>query len=245
MRRVLLAGATSDLGIELAQGLSRKGYELILLGRDEEKLKRLGFLLEGPSKHHKIDISGSPERLADFITEVSDNANGVYAMVSLLGHIKPEPLRTAKLGSWIESMNVNLFANVELIRGFAKSVDSTGGTRRIIMLSSVASTRGDVGLAPYAASKAALESLVRSAALELAPKKISVNTIRLGLLGLGMGEDIHSKIGTSSFSVLAKRYPLGIGVGSELLGAVLFMLEEDSLWMTGSVINLDGGYSIT
>ncbi len=245
MKRVLLAGATSDLGLDLAQGLSRGGYELVLLGRNEEKLKRLGSLLEGPSTLHKIEIPESLDGLAELVSDLSDSTDGLHAMVSLLGHIKPEPLRTATLRSWLESINVNLLANVELIRGFSRSVHPIGETRRIIMLSSVASTRGDVGLAPYAASKAALESLVRSAALELAAKNICVNTIRLGLVGLGMGQDIHSKIGTSAFSVLAKRYPLGVGVGSELLGAVLYMLEHDSRWMTGSVLTLDGGYSIT
>lgn len=245
MKRVLLAGATSDIGFELAKELSDKGYELVLLGRDEQKLRRLGGSLKGPANYHVMSASEFQHDLSSLIEGISETRNGLYGLISLLGYLKPEPLRTATRTSWLEVLNVNLLANLDLIQGFAKSTQLAGETRKIVMFSSVASIRGDLGLASYSASKAALESLVRSAALELATRRITVNAIRLGLMGLGMGDDIRSKIGSDGFSNLAKRYPLGIGEGVEVLGAVNFMLSQESNWMTGATLSLDGGYSLT
>jgi NAD(P)-dependent dehydrogenase (short-subunit alcohol dehydrogenase family) len=147
--------------------------------------------------------------------------------------------------SWQSSMAVNLIANAELLRGFSKCNFSSDMTRRAIFMSSVAATRGDIGLSAYAASKAALESMVRSAAVELSRKRIAVNAVRLGLMQEGMGNDIKARIGSSAFSDLGKRYPLGLGKGGELGSSILFLLSEEQSWITGSVLSLDGGFSAT
>jgi NAD(P)-dependent dehydrogenase (short-subunit alcohol dehydrogenase family) len=245
LRKVLIAGATSALGSKVARKLSADGYELVLLGRDELKLSALQKQLSNHSTFELFDANDMTSDFGSKVQALSGVKGDLYGLVSFLGTLTPKALIDTSLAEWQKSLTVNLLANVELLRGFSACLFSGEITRRVAFISSVAATRGDLGLAAYAASKAALESLVRSAAVELSRKNIAVNAVRLGLVSEGMGEDIRSKIGTSAFSALGKRYPLGLGSGDEVISAVQFLLSQDSAWMTGSTLSIDGGYAAT
>lgn len=243
--RVIIAGASSYLGSLTTKALSEKGYNLVLLGRDQHKLENLQSQLLGPSSIYGMNADSNPEQISSSIKQIAELEGDLDGFISFLGYLKPAPLSNTSIEAWQKSLNINLFANIELLRGFSETTYSGKATRSVILMSSVASTRGELGLASYAASKAALESVVKSAAVELSRKKIAVNAIRLGLLQVGMGEDIRKRIGSEAFYSLEKRYPLGIGTGAELLAAVDFLLTQDPAWVTGSILTVDGGYSIT
>lgn len=245
LKRVLIAGATGALGSKVSIHLSSAGFELILLGRDESKLVALQGELPNKSSYEVIDVVERIGELEHTVRSIAASKGDIFGLVSLLGALNPSAMSETKAADWQKSLDVNFVANAELLRGFSKCSFSNKLTRRVVFLSSVAATRGDLGLAAYAASKAALESMVRSAAVELSRKKIAVNALRLGLIQEGMGEDIRAKIGSSAFSELGKRYPLGLGKGDELGSAIYFLLTQDPAWMTGSIVTVDGGFSTT
>lgn len=242
---VVVAGATSALGLALSSHLSSQGLSLALVGKNEDKLLQLRDKLPSPATIHVVDVDKQLGDVATLVEGVMKSDPKVSGLISMLGVIKPTPMSGASLDLWMQSMRINFQANVELIRGFSKQPSPTKQDKSVILMSSVAATRGDLGLAPYAASKAALESLVRSASVELASKQIRVNAISLGLLDFGMGQSIERMIGNEAFKGLAQRYPLGLGGVHSFLGAIDFLIGEGGRWTTGSVLQVDGGYSAT
>jgi 3-oxoacyl-[acyl-carrier protein] reductase len=242
---VVVAGATSTLGLALCLHLSSQGFSLVLIGKNEAKLLQLRDELPKPATIHVIDVDTQLADVAALVEGVMNSDPNVSGLISMLGHIKPTPMSGASLDLWMKSMRINFQANVELIRGFSRQLSPTKQVKSVVMMSSVAASRGDLGLAPYAASKAALESLVRSASVELASKQIRVNAISLGLLDVGMGQSIERMIGNYAFKGLEQRYPLGLGGVDSFLGAIDFLIGEGGRWTTGSVLQVDGGYSAT
>ncbi len=244
-KSVIVAGATSALGREVAMGLSKKGWSLVLLGRDLKNLNNLKSSLPGPSSVRIIDVETDIENVANSIKEIVQTTDSVFGLVSFFGFIRPAPMMQVSSSDWLRSIKINLLSNVEMLKGFAQGPILAEDFRHVIFMSSAASFRGDLGLAPYAASKAALESLVRSSGRELAGKRITVNAVRLGLIAEGMGGEIRKKVGTTAFESLAARYPLGIGALDSALPAIEFLLNQKPVWTTGAVLSVDGGYSST
>jgi NAD(P)-dependent dehydrogenase (short-subunit alcohol dehydrogenase family) len=245
LKRIVIAGATGHLGSQIAGFVSGQHENVVLLGRDLDDLRRLGEQLSGPHTTHVIDADAGLAELAPLIRGIAESEGEIDGLISFLGVLNPAPMVNTSTQGWVSSMNVNFLSNVELLRGFSESRFSGETTRRVVMMSSVAAIRGNLGLAPYAAGKAALESFVKSASVELARKRIVVNALRLGLLDFGMGSDIKNKIGSGAFESLANRYPLGVGVGLEVQDAIKFLLNQEPAWMTGAVLTIDGGYSAT
>ena len=129
---------------------------------------------------------------------------------------------------------------VELLAAADKGSIKEHGS--IVVMSSVAAVCGTPGLSLYAASKGACESLVRSAAIELAPKRIRVNAIRAGGFKSPMHDRISKTIGTSGVSDYEAKHPLGFGDLQEIASMACFLLLE-SAWTTGAIFTLDGGFS--
>ena len=217
----------------------------MLIGKNEGKLLQLKDELPKPATIHVIDVDTQLGDVAALVEGIMKSDTNVFGLISMLGLIKPTPMSGASLDLWMKSMRINFQANVELIRGFSKQLSTTKQHKSVVLMSSVAASRGDLGLAPYAASKAALESLVRSASVELASKQIRINAISLGLLDVGMGQSIERMIGKDAFKDLGLRYPLGVGGVDSFLGAIDFLIGEGAKWTTGSVLQVDGGYSAT
>jgi len=111
----------------------------------------------------------------------------------------------------------------------------------IIAMSSVAAVCGVPGMSLYSAAKGATEAMVRSAAIELAPKKIRVNAIRAGGFSGAMNDRIAAKIGAAGAEKYAAKHPLGMGEPQHIVQAIRFLLEND--WSTGSILTVDGAYS--
>jgi short-subunit dehydrogenase len=117
---------------------------------------------------------------------------------------------------------------------------ATGGA--VVLMSSVAGLRGQVGMSAYSTTKAAVDGLVRSAALELAPKAIRVNSIAAGGVRTEMHERITGKLDAASNDAYAARHPLGLGDPDDVVGLGLFLISDLGRWMTGATIVMDGGY---
>jgi len=114
----------------------------------------------------------------------------------------------------------------------------------IVLFSSVAARTGGAGLVSYTASKGAIESATRSLALELAPQKIRVNVVAPGIVRTPMSDSYLSKLSPEQITQLEAKHLFGFGQPEDVAGPVAFLLSEDARWITGSVLVVDGGYSI-
>mgnify|MGYP002396350345 CR=1 FL=1 len=121
----------------------------------------------------------------------------------------------------------------------------SSSVKSIVTISSVASLKGEKGMALYSSSKASLNSLVKSFALELVKKKIRVNSIILGNILKGMGLNLSKFLNEKQMKELENKHPLGFGKTKDLFYLLEYLVDnERSRWITGSNIIMDGGFSI-
>ncbi len=242
----LIAGATGSLGGVLAQHLSDMGHNLVLLGRNEEKLISVRDALVEKT-NGKVEIYAFSD--VDSISAVATNAlrqnPEINGLVSALGAISIKPLSMTSAGAMRQMLEANLISNLELIRSFSLFDIKNIRDRSIVLFSSSAALHGQPGLASYAASKAALESLMRSSALELARLKIRVNAVQLGMLEEGMSGKIANSVGLTNFDLIRSRYPLGLGHCEDACEITEYLLSSKSKWVTGASLAIDGGYSVS
>jgi NAD(P)-dependent dehydrogenase (short-subunit alcohol dehydrogenase family) len=153
------------------------------------------------------------------------------------------PVRYLKDVDFDTCLNVNTVAPLLLIRDLLKKKKLKAGAS-IVWISSVASSRGAAGYAAYAASKAALEASSRCLALELAPKGMRVNCIAPGMIDTNMSDLAADRISAEAIEQHMQGYPLGAGQPIDVAAAVAFLLSDESRWITGICLPVDGGFSI-
>jgi NAD(P)-dependent dehydrogenase (short-subunit alcohol dehydrogenase family) len=120
----------------------------------------------------------------------------------------------------------------------SKGVMADGGS--IVLMSSVAAHRGTAGMVAYSAGKGAIEAMVRSAAAELAPRRIRVNALAAGAFRSPMHDRITKRMPQAAQDAYSASHPLGFGSVEDVARAVLNLLDEP--WTTGTVRIVDGGY---
>jgi len=235
-KQILVVGATGDLGCSIARHLKAEGAELVISGRNAEKLNALAQELGGDSL--SVDLSDSAGR-AQLVEAVCVLDGLVYAA----GVAPVAPVRYLKDADLEACLNVNTTGPLLLVRDLLKNKKLNAGAS-IVWLSSVAAARGSAGYAAYAASKAGLEASARCLALELAPKRIRVNCMAPGMIETEMAATAAERISGEALTAHLKAYPLGTGQPADVAAAASFLLSESSRWVTGVTLPVDGGFSI-
>lgn len=236
----LITGATSGIGLDLAVRLSGQ-RNLILVGRNEARLDELINQTGGSNKVLKlvIDLDADRRQAASRLTElIQSEGLQIEALVHCAGTSKVMPLRQADTDSIDTIFNVNILSAMELIRPLLKK-ENKGSLKNIVLISSLASIRGEKGNAVYAASKGALNALTISLAKELAPK-VRVNSISPGTVETPMTQDF---LKTESGAAHLQTYPLGVGHPEDITNLACFLLSDEARWITGQNIVIDGGRS--
>lgn len=235
-KQILVVGATGDLGCSIARHLKAEGAELVISGRNAEKLNALAQELGGDLL--SVDLSDSAGR-AQLVEAVGVLDGLVYAA----GVAPVAPVRYLKDADLEACLNVNTTGPLLLVRDLLKNKKLNAGAS-IVWLSSVAAARGSAGYAAYAASKAGLEASARCLALELAPKRIRVNCMAPGMIDTEMAATAAERISGEALTAHLKAYPLGTGQPADVAAAASFLLSESSRWVTGVTLPVDGGFSI-
>lgn len=241
-RRVMVSGASSGLGRATAILLSQLGAQLILVARHRDRLEQTREMLAG--RDHRIverDLGTEMETIPKWMKEVVETTGPLNGLVHCAGVISVSPLRVLSLARLTEIMNINFNAAVLLSKGFRQR-GIAAGPGSIVLLSSVAGLIGQRGLAAYCASKGAMISLVRSAALELAEENIRINCVAPGLIETEMGSQHEENLPDEKVARLRQGHPLGVGRPEDVANAVAFLLADTGRWITGSTLVVDGGY---
>jgi len=235
-QQILVVGATGGLGCEIARHLKAEGAELVLSGRNEEKLQALAQELGANTI--AADVSTSEGRI-----ELAKAVSACDGLVYAAGVAPVAPVRYLKDADAERCLSVNTTAPLLLIRDLLKKKKLNPGAS-IVWLSSVASSRGTAGYAAYAGSKAALEAAARCLALELAPKGMRVNCVAPGMIETDMADAAAERISEQALAEHLKAYPLGAGQPADVAAAASFLLAGESRWVTGVTLPVDGGFSI-
>lgn len=237
-KRVVLTGASRGLGRVLAHAFSQAGALLTLVARTEADLKSVAAELPGPSVVCSGDVADEA-----FNEEVADAAvaewGGVDVWIANAGisPIVAGPRETDPL-IWRDVLEVNLTGAFLGARAAAR-VMGRGG--RLIFTGSVLGERPGKGLAAYSASKAGLVGLAKGLALDLAPAGITVNVVAPGWFDSPLANGWKNNPALSA-SIIGHTAQQRWGDASDLAGAYQFLASDASAFVTGTVLNVDGGY---
>ena len=230
--KYLVVGATGSIGSNLAEQLHASGKEIHLVGRNEDNTKTLAQKLNCGFTVTDVLADGFVERIK---TDIQDIKGIAYCV----GSIDLKPLRMVSENDFNKCMKLNLYSAVDLIKGFQESLKKNKGS--IVLFSTVAAQRGFTNHSIIASTKAAVEGLTVSLAAEFAPN-IRVNCIAPSLTNSKIAEPMLKN--KELAEGIAKAHPLKrLGEGKDSASLAKFLITEDSSWVTGQIIAVDGGRS--
>ena len=230
--KYVIFGATGSIGSSLAEQLKNSGNDTHLVARNEKELIPISENL------------GCSYTVADvledgFIEKIKSDVSEIKGLAYCVGSIDLKPLRMVNEQDFQKCMKLNLYSAVEAIKGFQESLKKNKGS--IVLFSTIAAQRGFTNHTIIASTKAAVEGLTVSLAAEFAPN-IRVNCVAPSLTKSKIAEPMLKN--ATIAEGIAKAHPLKrLGEGKDSAALAKFLLTEDSSWVTGQIIAVDGGRS--
>jgi len=235
----IITGASQGIGKGMAETFSKAGAHVACVSRNKDNLKSVAdSLIEngGAASFYTCDVS-SLDAFQNTIKEIAENHGSVDILVNNAGVCKDKLIMRMSEDDWNKVININLNGAFNGIKAVSQiMIKQRAG--RIINISSIVGLIGNPGQANYAASKAGLIGLSKSAAKELAPRGITVNAIAPGYIATDMTDQITDKAKES----LITKIPLGrIGSPSDIATSALFLASDEAGYITGQTLTVDGG----
>ena len=230
--KYLIFGATGSVGSSLAEQLKNSGYDPHLVARNENEVKTIS---------DKLDCTYTVADVLEdgFIEKIKTDINDIKGIAYCIGSIDLKPLRMISEQDLNKCMKLNLYSAVEAIKGYQESLKKNKGS--IVLFSTVAAQRGFTNHSIIASAKAAVEGLTVTLAAEFAPN-IRVNCIAPSLTKSKIAEPMLKN--TTIAEGIAKAHPLKrLGEGKDSAALAKFLITDESSWVTGQIIAVDGGRS--
>ena len=230
--KYLIFGATGSVGSSLAEQLKNSGNDIHLVARNESEVKTIA---------EKLGCSYTVADVLEdgFIEKVKSDINDIKGVAYCVGSIDLKPLRMVTEADMNKCMKLNLYSAIEAIKGFQESLKKNKGS--VVLFSTVAAQRGFTNHTIIASAKAAVEGLTVTLAAEFAPN-IRVNCIAPSLSKSKIAEPMLKNPAIAEG--IAKAHPLKrLGEGKDSAALAKFLITEESSWITGQVIAVDGGRS--
>jgi 3-oxoacyl-[acyl-carrier protein] reductase len=233
-RVIALLGAYGGIGSALARQLAERNYRLVLGGRDHERLEALAAEVDGIG----VEVDGRDfQQVQQFIDRAAGEGQLVGA-VNCAGSVMLKPAHLTTRAEYEETLDTNLTTAFALVRAAVKELRKQGGA--IVLMSSAAANIGLANHEAIAAAKAGVAGLTRSAAATYAGRKIRVNAVSPGLVSTAATQRIVDN--EKALAASLKLHPLGrVAEPDEIARLIVWLLDEENDWMTGQVIQLDGG----
>ncbi len=237
-KRVVLTGASRGLGRLLAHAFSDAGASVALVARSEHALKAVAARLPGPSIVLSGDVTDEDfnESIADAVVAEWGGVD-VWICNAGISPVLAGP-RDTRASVWRSVIEVNLTGAFLGARAAARVMGAGG---RLILTGSVLGERPREGLCAYSASKAGLVGLAKGLALDLAAAGITVNVVAPGWFDSPLAEAWKSNPKLAS-GVLDHTAQRRWGSATDLAGAYQFLASDAASFVTGQVLNVDGGY---
>lgn len=237
-KNILVTGASSGLGQQIAIDCSNMGASVITTGRNPERLNETFKLLSGKNNQSIIADLNQTEAVNDLI----DSLPVIDGAVLCAGIVKTIPVKNISEEAIDEIFETNLLSNIKICSRLLKK-KKLAKRGSIVMISSVSTFNVKIGNSLYSATKGGMNSFAKAMALEVARQGIRVNCIQPGFIPSGILE--RSGIEKEDFlKFYEERHPLGIGKPSDIANACIYLLSEASRWVTGSILTVDGGYTL-
>lgn len=240
MHNIVVIGASSGVGAAVSERLSARGQRVIGVARRTARLEAVASRCANMAIR-TFDIGADADVKALF-TGIAEEFGPVRGVVYCAGQQYIAPIRGTQRERLDELFQVNFMGAWSVIQAYSQKKIHSGPGSSFVAISSVAADRPEAGIVAYAASKAALNALVKGAAVECAP--VRFNAIAPGFMQTEMtGSNTH--IYTEAFvEQLAKRSPLGLASPDKVAALADFLLSDDASHITGQIMTLDGGATL-
>lgn len=235
----VVSGGSKGLGLALCKGLLERGFYVATFSRKSTpELEALSAQFDGKLKWDAIDITDS-KALSEFLKQVKKSFGRIGYLINSAGMANEGLLTTMKSSEISRMLEVNLEGALTLSQLCVKQM-MVGKFGSIVNISSIVGHRGYKGVAAYAATKAALDGMTRAMASELGPMGIRVNSVSPGF----METDMTSALTDKQKGRISRRTPLGrLGRVEDVSDVVAFLLSDESRFVTGQTITVDGGFT--
>jgi len=232
--KYLVFGATGAIGSSLAAQLKESSHDVHLIARNEDEVKAI-------SEELSCSYTVADVLEENFIDKVKADTSDfdVKGVAYCIGSIDLKPLKRVSESDLHNCMKLNLYSASESIKGFQEELKKNNGS--IVLFSSVAAQKGFTNHTIIATAKAAIEGLTVTLAAEFAPS-IRVNCIAPSLTSSKISQSMLKSPVVAE--ALAKAHPLKrLGEGEDSAALAKFLLSDESSWVTGQIIGVDGGRS--
>lgn len=238
-KTILVTGASSGIGKATAIECSKLDATVVLTARNEERLKATFEALEGDGHQMLLCDLSNEEDLDALVAAIPE----VQGIVNNAGYTQLLPVNFIKASAFEQILKVNTIAPICLLQKMLKKKKLKAGSS-IVFTSSLAGLGYTTpGNSMYTASKGAISSFIKNAAIELAPKQIRVNAVCPGMVNTGIMN--AGTVSQEQLELDIKKYPLGrYGEPNEIAWQIINLLSDASKWITGTNVIIDGGYSI-
>ena len=235
-KNIIVTGASGGIGNSIVKKLNQAGANILASGTRIEKLDELKKNFEN-IKILKFDISQS-DKIAEFIENATNELGGsLDGLVNNAGITQDNLAIRMSLEEWQKVININLTSTF-LMSKFAIKKMLKNKSGKIVNITSVVGHTGNLGQANYTASKAAIVAMSKSLAIEYAKKNININCISPGFIKTAMTDNIDEKFK----EVIVSKIPSArLGEPDDIANAVLFLSSDQSDYINGETIHVNGG----
>lgn len=240
-KTILITGASSGIGEATAIACDQQGAQLLLLGRNEERLR--GTLGKLSSKKHRVlavDLTNF-EDLTQQLSVFLEDVKSIDGVVHAAGITATYPFKLYKPEQLDAILKINVQATFYVTKLLLRKLNKEGAS--LVFISSIMASLGEKAKTMYAMSKGAVSAGAKSLAIEFASKNIRVNSIAPGIVNTPMTANASYKKNDVLLAKTLEKYPLGFGEPEDVAHSCIFLLSDASKWITGTEITIDGGYS--
>jgi NAD(P)-dependent dehydrogenase (short-subunit alcohol dehydrogenase family) len=242
-KKILISGASSGIGRQCAIHCSYSGADVIIAGRDKDRLQETYDSLNPGGHSQFIGDLCDFEALEAFISDIKKQHGKIDGFISSAGFELTLPLQFTKPKDYQLLFNTNIISGFEITRLLLKK-NILNSKSSLVFISSVMGIVGQAGIVGYSSSKGALISGVKSLALELVSYGIRANCILPAVCKTPLTDKFFSKLSEEKRQDIIKSHPMGLGEPDDVALAAIYLLSGASKWVTGSSLVIDGGYSI-
>ena len=235
-KNIIVTGASGGIGNSIVKRLNEAGANILASGTRIEKLEELKKNFEG-IKILKFDISQS-DKIEEFIENASNELGGsLDVIVNNAGITQDNLAIRMSLDEWQKVININLTSTF-LMSKFAIKKMLKNKSGKIVNVTSVVGHTGNLGQANYTASKAGIVAMSKSLAIEYAKKNININCISPGFIKTAMTDKIDDKF---KEVIISKIPSARLGEPDDIANAVLFLSSDQSNYINGETLHVNGG----
>jgi len=234
---ILVTGANRGIGLDIIQRLNNDGYTVIGTSRTDDGANIISQEINSNGgKGLKMDVTNQ-ESINSAIKNIQDEYGALYGLVNNAGITNDNLLMRMTEEQWLSVIETNLTSIYRVTKSIVKDM-MKAREGRIVNIGSIVGMMGNAGQSNYSASKSGLLGFTKSLARELSSRNINVNSISPGFIDT----DMTKALSDDQIDSLSKNIPLGrIAESSEVSSVVSFLLSDDSSYITGENINVNGG----